>query len=601
MISNSLSESALLKRGVFYSILVFYTLSGLFIGNEIWAEHTKNIKRVLIIHPYSEVGEWSVEFNSAFNIEKIQDDSNTEILIYYYFLNSDIRLENNDEAAVKDLQRLNSRNNIDIVAAVLPPSHQFLIKHEDELFPENPKIFVPATSKYIEQIKGRDDFFYIKSSSSGAIKETISDMKKMLPKLEHLYVYSGVGVTDVPYLNIFKEIAATQFDEKIIEYWLGIPIDELTAELRTLPDNSAIMLLTTSINNRGENEYIYNIFQDFFGAANAPVFSFYDMLFGSGIIGGALTSPSEYARETINIINLINTDNTDKIDISVENIVKKYDWRQLKRWDIKLSSVPEDAEILFVEETLWNRYKTAIIITFLIIFIEGTTIIMLVRQMNQKRIIHHRLINQHEKVTRTLHEKETLLKEVHHRVRNNLALMQSFIALQSNLVKEKDVTDILSKLQNRVNSMALVHEQLYSNVRIEKIDISEYLNKLCLLLIRNNNSENKIYFYIDIDKHYLDMNTMIPLGLIFNELITNSLSHAFNNITAPEIRISGKCIDNVFHFVYSDNGTGLPNDLFSGKKGSLGILIVKSLSNQLNSSFEIDVENRILLSVPVRI
>ncbi len=198
-----------------------------------------------------------------------------------------------------------------------------------------------------------------------------------------------------------------------------------------------------------------------------------------------------------------------------------------------------------------------------------------------------------ERLNLSLKEKEVLLKEIHHRVKNNMQIISSLLRLQSWQVKNKKMQQLYKASQDRIRSMALIHEKLYQSEDLARIDFSDYVRSLTgnLFSVYRVGMED-IDIKLDLNKLYLDVNTAIPLGLIINELVSNSLKHAF-----PEERVSRKggkiCLSlssngkGEVKLIISDNGVGLPKDFDFRKAKSLGLQLVNDLVEQLDGSLQI--------------
>lgn len=196
-----------------------------------------------------------------------------------------------------------------------------------------------------------------------------------------------------------------------------------------------------------------------------------------------------------------------------------------------------------------------------------------------------------EKIHAALKEREVLLAEIHHRVKNNLAIISAFLSLQSNYADDEKVAGMLQESQKRINAMALVHEKLYHNRDFSRIDFREYVESLTGDLILSYGAGKNVSVVNDIDDIALELDTLIPCGLLMNELITNSLVHGFNGTEAPEIRITLKGGDNNVELRVGDNGIGLPDEIDITSTRTLGLRIIRLLAGQLNSEMEIDRRN----------
>jgi len=200
-----------------------------------------------------------------------------------------------------------------------------------------------------------------------------------------------------------------------------------------------------------------------------------------------------------------------------------------------------------------------------------------------------------EQVKKSLTEKEALLKEIHHRVKNNLQIIQSMLNLQISQLKDEMSIALFKESQNRVYSMALIHEKLYQSESLAKINFHEYIRSLVNHLFLSYGAAGRaIKSKIVMEDIYLDVDTTIPCALIINELISNSLKHAFpasqnGEKTAGEILISLTHNEGgSFFLTVSDNGAGLPEGLEIQNCNSLGLKLVNALVTQLNGGIHIE-------------
>jgi PAS domain S-box-containing protein len=187
----------------------------------------------------------------------------------------------------------------------------------------------------------------------------------------------------------------------------------------------------------------------------------------------------------------------------------------------------------------------------------------------------------------SLDEKEILLKEIHHRVKNNLMIISSLLNLQSRYIKDEESKTIFKESQNRARSMALIHERLYQSADLKRIDFGDYINTLSNDLYHTYIMDTSlIKLNIDVDDVKLDINTSIPLGLILNELVTNSLKHAFPEGKKGEISIIFHKYDEKYLLEVNDNGIGFPDEIDYKNTESLGLRLVTSLTEQIDGKIE---------------
>jgi len=195
----------------------------------------------------------------------------------------------------------------------------------------------------------------------------------------------------------------------------------------------------------------------------------------------------------------------------------------------------------------------------------------------------------------SLNEKEVLLKEVHHRVKNNLQIISSLLSLQTEHIRDKKLLNFFADNRKRIKSMALVHETLYQSKNIARVDFPLYLQTLVISLREAYYDHKEIAVVLNAESHNLKIDTAIPCGLIINELVTNSYKYAFKNVKSGEIHLqfgkekSGKLKGNYRLTVY-DNGCGLPENFNIKHSSSLGLQLVSMLTEQLDGKLYIDQE-----------
>ncbi len=187
-----------------------------------------------------------------------------------------------------------------------------------------------------------------------------------------------------------------------------------------------------------------------------------------------------------------------------------------------------------------------------------------------------------EKVKKSLKEKEVLLAEIHHRVKNNLAVITGLLELQAYNAQSENAADVLKASQMRVNSIALIHEKLYQNENLSEISFDTYLKELTDVIISSMQSESSdISINIDAEPIQLTIGQAIPCGLILNELITNAYKHAFSSQQKGEIDISFSRNGNIITLTVEDNGKGMHEEVSLENPRSLGLQIIRTLAKQL--------------------
>ena len=196
-----------------------------------------------------------------------------------------------------------------------------------------------------------------------------------------------------------------------------------------------------------------------------------------------------------------------------------------------------------------------------------------------------------EELTTSLKEKEILLKEVHHRVKNNLQIISSLLSLQSHHVDDARVLELLTETRSRISTMALVHKELYQTGDFTNVNFHQYLEKLVVKLVQIFGGERDISPTLEIADMSVPIDMAIPCGLLVNELVTNVLKHAFRGRDSGSLRISLGRENGMIVLLVEDNGVGFPEALDVTKSETLGLQLVVGLSEQLKGSVRVERDN----------
>jgi two-component system, sensor histidine kinase PdtaS len=204
--------------------------------------------------------------------------------------------------------------------------------------------------------------------------------------------------------------------------------------------------------------------------------------------------------------------------------------------------------------------------------------------LNEK---NQKLEAQNAVILQSNEEKTIMLKEIHHRVKNNLQIITSLLRLQMNEIQNDEAIAKFRESINRVIAMSLIHEKIYQSDQLNQIDIREYFQSLGDDLIQSYATDKPVNLNLHMAHFHLPMEKLIPLALMFNELMTNSLKHAFENTELPEIHIElTRLTENRIEFIYADNGIWVQRE----SKSSLGIELIHSFAEQLDGNIEFESE-----------
>jgi len=244
-----------------------------------------------------------------------------------------------------------------------------------------------------------------------------------------------------------------------------------------------------------------------------------------------------------------------------------------------VQTLSENPDNFRVTATVANIFVACVLLIYLLRQFKNTTTFA----EKKFKAANAELENRNRLVIAQNEEKTIMLKEIHHRVKNNLQVITSLLRLQSRELEDTKTKDQFQDAVQRIIAMALIHEKMYQNENLSKIDIKDYLDTLAVDLIKNYASDIHVLLDINSQLDRLGNNTLVPVALIFNELISNSLKHAFVGRASGEITIHLKPREkNMFEFVYKDNGVWMDTN----KQGTFGLELIESLTEQLDGKVE---------------
>lgn len=271
----------------------------------------------------------------------------------------------------------------------------------------------------------------------------------------------------------------------------------------------------------------------------------------------------------------------------------------------KESLLTEKEKIIQKNKLLSEHQKTqrSYLLLGIVVLVFVILLLVINTQMNKRRqaelfIKNKHIVQQKTAIENALKEKEFLIKEIHHRVKNNLQIISSMLNLQAETIDNAAAKEVLQESRLRINSMALIHQLLYSKNNMLNVSISDYLSTLLSQIEKSySGASSNVVTDLNCDNINIDLDTAIPLGLIVNELVTNSYKHAFKKTDSGTIKItfSKNEADNTYTLGVRDNGKGF--DASKSKTHSLGMELIQMLAEQLNSKMEFTNNNGTLATI----
>ena len=436
-------------------------------------------------------------------------------------------------------------------------------------------------------------------SLKGKNKEALDYINSMTAQYPPKIVFDKMSVAFIKAncYNGLKDNAQTEKHFKEMDYYA----QQLTAPetFREIVYEYTLMALFYANTNRPQKakfytDKVYTLCKANNKTYNSEVFQI--LLFKidsiNGNYKGALTHFQNYKKLSDSIIG--NTKNKQIEELKIEYETKN------KEEKIKLLN---DQSKLQESELQKSKLLNTLSIWSLILLL--ITIGLLYNRYRLKQRNHAKLELKEKEIKHKnanlrhlLHEKEWLLKEIHHRVKNNLQTVISLLNSQSAYLDNDVALSAIKNSQHRIHSMSLIHQKLYNSENISTINMPNYIRELIEYLKESFNLGQRIRFEIKIDPLELDVAQAVPLGLILNEAITNSIKYAFPEDRSGMIFITLEATtENRYLLTISDNGIGIDADFSSKKINSFGMSLIKGLSDDLDAEFSMENNNGTILKI----
>ncbi|MDP2796642.1 MAG: PAS domain S-box protein, partial [Methanoregula sp.] len=304
-------------------------------------------------------------------------------------------------------------------------------------------------------------------------------------------------------------------------------------------------------------------------------------------IGSFGYTPDEFTSGKIPYASIIHPDDLLRVGAEIERNTEE--GRSEFSYEYRIVTKPGD--VCWVYDWTWVRRDEDGTATHY----QGITLDITERKLAEEWLkkfseeLEAKVAERTETLNKSLHEKEMLLKEIHHRVKNNLQIVASLLNLQSRHITDPAMLAMFKESQNRVRAMALVHERLYRSEDISSINLLDYVRFMGTNLFKFYGiTPATVRLDIGISDIRMDINRAIPLGLLINELLSNSLKHAFPAGRKGTITVTGEKDDNTIRIIVQDDGAGIPADFDWRNAESLGLQLVNSLTDQMEGTIELD-------------
>ncbi len=537
------------------------------------ADHAS--RPVLVIHSYGIDFRWTVDLDAAIRTELASDD----VIVLSEMLDAKYHYE---EPYLQDAFEFILRKyegwEFDAIVVTDNFALEFIRRYRESLWPDTPVVFAGINDYTADLIAGLDRVTGVAENLS--VAPTVDLMRRLFPDRNRLIVLGAETITGTRTLALVERaITDTDLEVVTIERSTKAVLDELSTELGPrdfvllagLIENEHGILLEYADSGRLAAESLA-----------VPVFSFWDFYMSTGIAGGVMISGSQHGMHAAELVQrILAGEDPDAIPVVTQSPnLPILDYAALVGFGVEQREIPPDSVIYNAPIRIFTEFRYEIALAA-VLFLSMASAVLIVLLIAQRR---GRVARE---AANSLREKETLLREVHHRVKNNLQVVSSMLNIQSQYVEDRLVSGYFQDCRTRVQSMALVHEHLYRSPSLARIEIREYVEDLVTTVVDSvDASFGQIECVIVIEDFSIDIDRAVPLGMVINELVSNAYKYAYpENVGTVKIEI--RYDDERVILEVSDHGNGFTRAV-SDAGASLGLQLVEALASQLNGkvSFE---------------
>ncbi len=487
-------------------------------------------------------------------------------------------------AALADSYRRKYRSaRFDLIFVTDDAAYRFFLRWGAELFPGLPMVFCG-----VNDFKSAD----LNLSCTGVVELTeyapsIDLGRALRPEAKRLGVVTDASFNGISNRKKFEDLAAAYAGVLEFVFFRRDSLDALLEDVRAF-DAGGLIYFVDFYLDEGGRSYDYDLsVPAVVQAASCPVLYHADMYLPLGVLGGVMNRSEEHgalaAELALRILSGEDPGNIPPVNRSLARPLVRYP--VLKRFGISPARVPAgtvvvDKPVGFIRRNLLVLSVSAAVVAVLLSIIAA-----LLRAIGRRKAMEALLRASKESIRKTLGEREVLLQEIHHRVKNNLQIVSSLLRLQSSYSDDPRLESALNESIERLSAMAAVHELLYQSPNYSDIPFREYAASLADS-VRSTFSLGDGGFQVELPREdlHIGLDVAVPLGLILNELFTNSVKYGWGDRPALRAAVDFRREGDGFLFSYRDDGPGYPVDFDLARDGGLGLTLIRALSDQLRGA-----------------
>ncbi len=543
------------------------------------------VKRILFIHSYHKGYSFTEEEEKG--ILAALSEKGISYEGYAHFLDAKrFPYEKRHREVARNLSILYTAFPFDLVIVTDNDALNFAVQYRSTLFPDTPIVFTGINNFSPGLLRGESEITGVAETIN--FKETIDFARALFPQRDYMVFILDNTASSI---SIAYELANLQKtyppDVTFLYLWLGrLHFTEILELLHHYEERSIVFPLQMNIDRDGTAYTVEEGMRRIRGATSAPIFTNAHPHYMYGAIGGIILHPYDlgYAAGDI-AARILKGEAPSAIPVKTDLPSRfVFDYRFLQRYQIPIKSLPKGAEILNLPPSIWQEYAGTIPYILIVVAAQSITIFFLFYVLRRNRAFQDML-------RKLLKEKDLLMREVNHRVKNNLATVKSLLSIQRSATSNPIVREALQDAENRIQSISLTHRLLYGSLDSATISIRMYLEKLVEGIKDSLQVEQRgVHITLDIPEVHLEADVARNIGLIVNEAVTNALKHAFNG-GEGEIRIglaSKPRETGGFFWVLTieDTGKGIQHST-SASTDSLGFSIMESVAENLSGTFKV--------------
>lgn len=552
-------------------------------------------KRVLLIHSYHPSYSFTEEEHRG--IEKAFQEEGIRVDLYTHFLDAK-RFDFNRRAPeiARHLSALYRKDFFDLVMVTDNDALNFAVRYRSTLFPNIPIVFCGVNDYSPDLLGGAEGITGVAEVFD--TKGTIDIARSLFPDRDHLVFIIDNTATGTA---AAREIARVQksYPPSLTFIYLRMGLlsfAEIRELLKKYEGRSIVFPIQLNQDRDGTVYDVEEALEEVRRSTSDPLFTVTDPHYKLGVVGGKINLPYHQGFAAGKIAGrILRGESPSNIPVQTETPAPYiFDYRYLKKYNIPMKSLPADSEILFQPPSIWKQYSATIPYILFFLAAETVTIFLLIDALRRNKQFQTML-------QKLLKEKEMLIREVNHRVKNNLATVKSLLSIQKSASSDPAVLHALSEAENRIQSISLTHRLLYGSLDSKTIDARAYVEELISGIQDSFQTETRgVVIQLDIPEVRLEADIIRNIGLIVNEALTNALKHAFNGGRGiVRVRLSqkpsrgaaapaSKDVPPRWVLTIEDDGKGIPQDR-PIPSDSLGFTIMESLAENLQGTLTVSL------------